>query len=314
MRRLLCIVVMAVAVLPLRAQYDPSFTNYWNLQSYYNPSASGAQGMLDIRAVYNMQMVGFEGGGRTMLIMGDMPLFFLNNNHGGGVGFMNDKIGLFSHKKVFLQYAYHQKIRKTGKLSVGVRFGMLNETFGGEMDMAQSGDPAFPSGEANGMGIDLDFGLRYQYRDIWDIGIAGMHLLAPTIKLGSGEQKRNEIKVERNFFVNGGYRVKFNNPVYSLRTNAMFQTDMQTWRADMTARLCYDGDRGKLYGGINYSPTISVGILLGMDFHGVSLGYSYEMFTAIGAINGSHELNIGYKMDLTDRKKGKNLHKSVRFL
>ena len=45
------------------------------------------------------------------------------------------------------------------------------------------------------------------------------------------------------------------------------------------------------------------------------MGYSYEMYTsAINPGNGSHELFIGYQMDLNLQKKGKNLHKSVRIL
>ena len=39
------------------------------------------------------------------------------------------------------------------------------------------------------------------------------------------------------------------------------------------------------------------------------------MYTSkISPANGSHELYVGYQMDLNFHKKGRNLHKSVRHL
>ena len=70
-----------------------------------------------------------------------------------------------------------------------------------------------------------------------------------------------------------------------------------------------------MYGGVAYSPTNSVTFLLGGVFHGVVLGYSYEMYTsAISPGNGSHELFVGYQTDINLVKKGRNKHKSVRIL
>jgi hypothetical protein len=97
--------------------------------------------------------------------------------------------------------------------------------------------------------------------------------------------------------------------------DAMVRSDLQFWRGDINARLMYDGEKHKLYGGLMYSPTISVGLLLGFDFHGINIGYSYEVYTGgVGALNGTHEILIGYQHDLDVYKKGKNLHKSVRIL
>ena len=50
-------------------------------------------------------------------------------------------------------------------------------------------------------------------------------------------------------------------------------------------------------------------------FHGIHIGYSYEVYTsAISMGNGSHELILGYQMDINLFKKGRNKHKSVRIL
>jgi hypothetical protein len=87
------------------------------------------------------------------------------------------------------------------------------------------------------------------------------------------------------------------------------------WRADVTGRLKYTHEKKMMYAGVSYSPTNSVTVLIGGNFHGIHLGYSYEIYTtAINVGNGSHELFVGYQTDLNLFKKGKNLHKSVRLL
>ena len=313
MKRLLWLAVGVTMSLSVKAQYDAAFTNYWALQSYFNPAFCGLEGRLDIQAAYSMQMAGFEGAPSTMLATADMPLFFVGPRHGVGVGFMNDNIGLFSNKKLYVQYAYHQPLWG-GKLSIGARVGFLNETFdGSKLEVIDSGDPAFATSQVDGTGVDVDFGLRYTYKSKWYAGLSTMHLTAPTIKLG--DNKMNETSVSRLYYLTGGYNLKFRQPRYALYTSAILRTDMLAWRGDITARLAYTGEKLHMYAGLSYSPTVSVGVLLGTTFHGVKIGYSYEIYTGgIGALNGTHELVIGYQMDMNMFKKGKNLHKSVRIL
>lgn len=95
----------------------------------------------------------------------------------------------------------------------------------------------------------------------------------------------------------------------------LVKTDWVGWRADVTGRLVYTHDDRLLYGGLSYSPTNSVTMLLGGSFHGIVLGYSYEFYTSgLNPGNGSHELFVGYQHDINLVKKGKNKHKSVRIL
>ncbi|MBP5380657.1 MAG: PorP/SprF family type IX secretion system membrane protein [Bacteroidaceae bacterium] len=313
MKRLLWLVAGVLATTQVKAQYDAAFTNYWALQSYFNPASSGLDGLLNIQGAYSMQLVGFEDAPATMLATADLPLFFLSPRHGAGVGFMNDKIGLFTNKKLYLQYAYHQPLWG-GTLSIGARVGMLNETFDGtKLDVNDAGDPAFATSEVNGTMVDVDAGIRFSYKKIWYVGISSMHLTGPTIKLG--DDKMHETSVSRLYYLTGGYNIKFRQPAYMLYTTAILRTDFLAWRGDITARLAYNGDKIHLYAGLSYSPTISVGVLLGTTFHGIQIGYSYEVYTGgVGALHGTHELVLGYQTDLNLFKKGKNLHKSVRIL
>ena len=312
MKRLLWIGMLIVS-LGARAQFDAAFTNTWALQSYYNPAAAGLDSKLNVVGMYSMQMVGYEGAPKTMVINADMPLFFIGPKHGVGAAFLNDAIGAFSNKKIQLQYAFHQKFAK-GRISIGVRPALLMVNFkGSELDLAETGDPAFAQNDIKGNAFDLDIGLRYTYKKLWYAGISAVRLLGPTIKMG--DDKLHMVKIDPTLYVQGGYTLTFRHPRYRLAMDAIVRSDLMNWRGDINARLMYDGNKHKLYGGLMYSPTISVGMMLGFDFHGINIGYSYEVYTGgIGALSGTHEILIGYQHDLDFSKKGKNLHKSVRLL
>lgn len=316
MKRLLLILMTIVPMHRVVAQDDVAFTNYWNFQGFYNPAAAGRAGQLDIRAAYRMEMLGFEDAGQTMLIQGDLPMFFLPKaeRHGIGAGFLNDKIGLFSNKRMWVQYAYHHPFGKKNILSIGVKPALVANAFKGtDVDLGEgSSDEYVPSSDVNGTAFDLDLGLRFERLNVWYAGVSVMHLLSPDVSMG--EDKKFQMKTSPAIYAMGGHRLKFRQPEFSLRTAAMFRTDMQNWRADISGRLCYDGEKGKMYAGLNYSPMVSVAILLGLTFHGVDIGYSYEMYTGgIAVQNGTHELHIGYQMELNLVKKGKNRHQSVRW-
>ena len=313
MKKLLWLGMALLMQLGARAQSDVAFTNYWALQSYYNPATSGLDGKLSLQGAYSMQMMGFENAPATMYVGVDMPVYFIGPRHGVGIGLTNDEIGLFSNKKFYLQYAYHQPLWG-GKLSIGARGALLNESFdGSKVDAAESGDPVFASSQVNGSGFDLDAGLRYTYKNKWYAGLSAMHVLAPTVKLG--DDKVHQVNYEPNFYATAGYTFHFRRPEYVLYTTGILRTDLLAWRGDITARMAYNGEKIKLYGGVTYSPTVSAGILLGTTFHGINIGYSYEMYTGgIGALHGTHEILLGYSTDLNLFKKGKNKHQSVRIL
>lgn len=309
----LCLLgLMCYCVSLAYAQYGASFSQYWALRSFYNPAATARDGLLDVQGAYSMQMMGYEDAPATMYAGVDVPVYFLSPRHGAGVGFLNDEAGLFSHKRIHLQYAYHLPLGK-GFLSGGLRLGMISQGFDGSgVDLGESGDPSFPTSEVSGAGFDLDFGLEYRRKN-WYAGFSMMHCTMPTIELG--DEKLQTISIPAVYYLTGGYNIQFENPLYQIQTSAMMRTDFIGYRGDVTARLLYTGSKFHFYGGLSYSPLNSVSFLLGGKVYGVTLGYSYEMYTSgIGALNGSHELTLGYQIDLNLFKKGKNKHKSIRIL
>ena len=92
-------------------------------------------------------------------------------------------------------------------------------------------------------------------------------------------------------------------------------TDFVAWRADVTARGTYEYGGKQFFGGITYSPDVSVTFFLGLEMMNVTASYGYELFTSgVGAANGCHDIFLGYQINLDIFKKEKNKHNSIRVL
>ncbi len=308
-RNLVILMVVAVSTLG-HAQYDVSFSHYFDMEPSFNPASVGKEAVINVTAAYALDFVGFTNNPQTMHFAGDLPFYALKTYHGVGLELMNDKLGLFNHQRLAVQYAIRHKLAG-GMLAYGVQLGLISEKFdGSKLDLNEPTDPAFSTSEINGTGVDIDFGLYYQRRN-WYVGVSGKHLTAPLVHLG----ETNELQIDRTYYLTGGYNIKWRNPFLAIKTSFLFRTDMTAYRGDVTARLVYTNDKKVMYAGVAYSPTNSVTFLIGGMVHGIMLGYSYEVYTsAINPGNGSHELFVGYQTDINLVKKGKNRHKSVRIL
>ena len=89
-KRIVIIVLIAMALVPtkVRAQYDVYFSHYFDMQTAYNPAASGLFDKLNITASYAMSMVGFENSPKIAYVSADMPFNALNTRNGLGVTVM----------------------------------------------------------------------------------------------------------------------------------------------------------------------------------------------------------------------------------
>ena len=310
MKRFFFALLALIAAENTWAQYDASFAHYWAMEPSFNPATVGKEAKLNVVGAYAIQLAGFEHNPQTMYAAADMPFYAMGAYHGVGVQLMNDKIGLFSHKRLALQYAYQKRLFG-GKMSLGVQAGMLGETFDGTiLEVEDTSDPAFSTSSVNGTGFDLAAGIYYQARS-WYVGISALHLNSPVVALG----ETNELSIDPTYYFTAGYNIQLKHPFFKIQTSVLGRTDGVAWRADVTGRLKYEHDKKVMYAGLSYSPTNSVTVLIGGKLHGIHLGYSYEIYTsAINVGNGSHELFVGYQTELNLYKKGRNLHKSVRLL
>lgn len=311
LRRVIVMIFVGLTVCaPVWAQQEPSFAHYWAMEPSFNPAAAGKDEVINVTGAYDMTLVGFEHNPKTMYVAGDMQLSLLGARHGVGLQLMNDDIGLFSHQRLAFQYAYKHQLFG-GTISIGVQVGMLSEKFkGSELDLEEDNDDAFSKTDVNGMAMDVSAGIYYKHRR-WYAGLSMLHATAPTIELG----ERSIYEMKRLYYLTGGYNIQLRNPFLTIHPSLLAYTDGSAHRVDVTTRVKYTHDQKMLYAGAAYSPGNSVAVLIGGNFHGIMLGYSYEMYTSVLKIgNGSHELFVGYQTELNLGKRGRNKHQSVRIL
>lgn len=221
-----------------KAQYDASFSHYWDMEPYFNPAAVGKQPKLNVVAAYALDMAGFENNPRTMYLGADMPFFLLGAYHGAGVSLINDQIGLFIHQRIALQYAYKHKLFG-GNISVGAQFGFLNEQFdGSKVDLGESNDPAFATSDVKGNAMDLAAGIYYTHGR-WYAGVSAQHLTSPLVELG----ETNELQIDPTYYLTGGYNIKLRNPFVTIPTSVLVRTDTKAYRADISARIVYTNEK-----------------------------------------------------------------------
>ena len=91
--------------------------------------------------------------------------------------------------------------------------------------------------------------------------------------------------------------------------------DASDFRANISGRVELHDDNKKLFAGATYSPQHSAAAFVGGLFHGITVSYSYEAYTSMPDLkSGAHEIVLQYRLDMNLYKKGRNRHKSVRYL
>ena len=79
---------MILGITTCYAQYDPSFSHYFDMEPSFNPGAVGKQAKINVNIDYALGMAGFEHNPRTMYAGADLPFYALKNYHGVGVQFI----------------------------------------------------------------------------------------------------------------------------------------------------------------------------------------------------------------------------------
>lgn len=316
-KRFLFIIFLLTCAAGVRGQYDAQLSQYFMAMGYYNPAYAGTSGDMNLFALHRQQWVGIKGAPKSFFVTADMPLKLGKTQNGVGLVLFTEGIGLFQNTHVAAQYAYKRKLFG-GTLSVGLQFGIVNQSFDGENvylpkggaedDYYQDEDPAIPRTQVSGMGMDINAGIYYTHKKFY-VGFGATHLTQPEIQL----DEYAYTYISSTYNLTGGYNIQFRNPLYELQPSVFLKTDMQSFQADVTARLVYN----KMFnGGLSWRVNESIVVLLGAKFGNIQVGYAYDFPTTplLKGSSGSHELMVNYRFKLKKTKTGKNRHKSVRIL
>ncbi|MBD5213988.1 MAG: type IX secretion system membrane protein PorP/SprF [Bacteroidales bacterium] len=320
---LLLICALAGATSAVYAQSDAQLTQYYEVPSYYNSAALGTSDLLRIRGGMRMQWIGIHGAPRSFAATAEMPVKLLGKRLGVGLVTQQEGIGLYSNFGLSAQAAYQQPLFK-GRLSIGVGLGFIDQSFKGsevnlpdDDDYHQGSDDAIPMNDIRGTAFDVSLGLFYTHKLFW-AGLSVNHLNSPVITLDSesgegGNEDNYEFQVGRTAYFMAGSNIAIKNTLLEVIPSVMVKTDFQFTTGEVTARLRYNKF---LSAGLGYRWKDALMVILGAEFKGFFIGYSYDYPTSaiIKGSSGSHEVFAGYSLKLDFSEKNKNKHKSIRIM
>ena len=316
MKRLVSITMslcLAISV-KVQAQSDAHFNYFVEVENFYNPAAMNRDGRANVVGSLSMQMAGYTNAPVSMFIGGNTALPFDKQRHAIGAGLFNETMGLFTNRRLLFDYSYKIGM-KHGWMNIGIQAGVMSEEFnGGKLKLEDSSDPAFPTGQERGTVGDLGIGVLY-VRNIWYAGASAQHINFPHVEFGKGENNTAVMDIKPTLYLTGGCNIALRNPLLSVQPCFLVESDLDFYRVDLSVRGSYQYESALFYVGTTYSPGISVTAMVGGKVKDVLIGYAYEFYTnGVGALNGSHDLMVSWQTDVDFFKKGKNVHKSVRYL
>ncbi|MDE7411009.1 MAG: type IX secretion system membrane protein PorP/SprF [Paramuribaculum sp.] len=335
-RRLLSVLLVIVSVSVARAQSDAQLTQYFEVPSYYNPAAIGLTDSIRIRLGSRLQWVGIDRAPRTFLGTANTPFKFLNKRFAVGVVAQQETAGLFSNLTIGAQLGYKLKLWK-GELTAAVQVGLVNEVFRGsdvyipdDDDYHDSSDNAIPQTDLSGNSIDIGVGVWYSHPRFW-AGLSCTHITEPTItfsdenhtssgSMSSGSStsegetaKEYEFGLTRVLYFMAGGNIPIKNTLFEVMPSLLVKSDFSTFRGELTARMRW---KKFITAGVGYRYDDSVIAMLGVEFKGFYIGYSFDYPTSAisKASHGSHEIMLGYSLKLNFSGKNINKHKSIRIM
>ncbi len=298
----------------IKAQSDAHFTHFREVENFYNPAAMNRDSRMNVTGSLSMQMAGYTNAPVSMYIGANTQLPFGKRRNALGAAMYNESIGLFSNQRLLFNYAYKIGMGR-GWMNLGVQGGVMSEQFNsGKLNAETATDPAFPQGEQRGTTGDLGAGLMYVIGEWW-IGASAQHLNFPHVEFGRNEGGTTQMDIDPTLYLTGGCNIGLRNPLLWVQPCFLVESDLDFYRVDLSVRGTYQYESAMFYVGATYSPGISVTALLGGKVKNVLIGYAYEFYTGgVGYLNGSHDLMVSWQADVDFFKKGKNVHKSVRYL
>lgn len=336
--KLLILFVAATAILlvaPAAAQTDAQFTQYVEVPSLYNPASIAATDSLRIRAGGRLQWVGIDNAPQGFVLTADMPLKLFGKRFGIGAVAQQESAGLFRNLSVGIQAAYKMKLFK-GELSAALQVGFANEVFKGsevfipdDDDYHESTDDAIPQTDVSGNALDLGVGISYVHRWFW-AGVSCTHVNSPTITFSDdtgalssgsgntsgstgGNEKNYEFQFLRTLYFMAGSNIPIKNTLLEVMPSVLVKSDFTFTCVEVNGRVRY---KKFITAGLGYRHDDAVSAMIGAEFKGFYIGYSYDYpITAISkASSGSHELVLGYSVKLNLSGKNNNKHKSIRIM
>ena len=277
------------------AQQDAQYTQYMYNTINVNPAYAGSRGVTSIFGLHRTQWVGLDGAPTTNAFSINAPL---GSNLGGGLSFVNDKIGPTNENTISADISYTIQTSETYKLSFGVK-GTAN-LFNLDITKLNPQD----AGDESLQNLNNNFSPN--------VG-AGVYFHSDKLYLGASvpnffETKRysdNDFVVNKermNFYFIGGY-------VFDLSPTLKFKPAFLTKVVEgAPLQLDVSGNfliNEKFVLGAAWRWSAAVSLMAGFQVSdGIYIGYGYDLETTrLRRFNsGSHEVFLRFELFKRENK------------
>lgn len=202
------LVVIMCALLELRAQQMPLYTQYMMNEFLLNPGSGGKNDFFEAKSNNRYQWKGITDAPRTYILSVDGPL--KSRKVGVGGYLFTDITGPTRRTGIYGSYTYHLKINEQIELGMGLSAGLLQFTVdGSKINLHDDADVALDGSLQSVLLPDFGFGLNL-YSKQFNIGFSAPQLVQNKLNLYSSTSSIGS-KLEDHYFINGAYRYRPNN-------------------------------------------------------------------------------------------------------
>jgi len=281
----------------LFGQQDALFTQYMYTKLEFNPAYAGSHEGLSLDLLGRFQWVGIEGAPRTLCLTAHTSL--PNRHIGLGMYVYMDELGPSTDYNVMGTFAYRilfDASKLCFGLSAGIKYYDINWS---ALNPKDAGDPALNGQVRNRAVPDADFGIYYYAKNYY-AGASVKHLLQNqmVVTTSSPDGGCDFTRLLRTYYFITGGNINLPGNVQLMPSLLVKYVKNSPVQADFSARVRF---LGLMTLGVSYRTADAICLLMELTvYKGLSLGYSYDIwFNALQGNNrGSHEIRIGYDIDL----------------
>jgi type IX secretion system PorP/SprF family membrane protein len=292
------------------AQQRPHYSQYMLNQYLLNPAVAGTSDHYDIRMGHRTQWANLSGAPsgitpQTTYLTGHFHLGQhigpnrgrhkneQTDHHGIGVMVIHDKTGPTSRTSAYGSYAYHAKLTKKLKISLGASLGF--QQFRVDSDKLTTSD-----GVTGGQGVvsqwvpDMNFGF-WLYHQRYYFGAAINQIFQNKLKFSDISSNGNN-KLNNHYFITGGYLIGYHTDLHFIPSLMIKYVSPAPVSFDINMKLRY---RDAVWGGISYRHKDAIVGLVGVTIKRmIDVGYAYDYgISEISKMSmGSHEVMLGLRL------------------
>ena len=285
------------------SQQDPLYTQYMYNKLAINPAYAGSHEVLSVEALTRIQWVGITGAPSTTSLTASTPL--RNTRIALGLYTYVDKLGPTTDYGVMGNFTY-RIIFDNSKLCFGVNAGFkyYNIDFA-SLKAKDPGDIELINQVTNKAVPDVDFGIYY-YTPRYYVGLSSKHLIQNQMSVSSTPLPDTDVsfsRLKRHFYGIAGAAIPLSDNLVLMPSLLMKLVEGAPFQTDINASILI---REIFTIGASYRTNAAIAFLVEVNItKNLSIGYSYDIwFNALQGYNkGSHEIRIGYDVNLFDNSR-----------